>query len=265
MPPLKGFARYQRQNNLRPGTIERRQRLLAAFEGWLGKPLVETTSADILRWLDRRRLTAGTRYTYLSNFAAFFSWAHEMGLCPSDPTEKLGRPRLPRLVPRPANGDDLRFAMTQAPLPMKAWLCLGAYQGLRCYEMAGLHAEDVLEDVMLVRDGKGGHQRILPLHPETRSAVGLIPPHAGPLFIMRNGAPYKPGTISSYISRYLHKLGIGATAHQLRHWFGTSVYQASHDLRMTQELMGHSDPKTTAIYAAYSPEAASSVVGGLSV
>lgn len=230
----------------------------------MGKPLTETTREDILRWLDRRKLTAGTRYTYVSSFAAFFCWASEAGMC-SDPTAKLVRPRLPRLVPRPANGDDLRFALAQAPMPMKAWLTLGAYQGLRCYEMAGLHHEDVLETVLVVRDGKGGHQRVLPLHPATRSALALVAPHAGPLFLMRNGAPYRPGTISSYIGRYLKQLGIGASAHQLRHWFGTSVYQASHDLRMTQELMGHRDPKTTAMYAAYSPEAASSVVGALSV
>lgn len=261
---LAAFARFQRQQNLRPGTIDRRYRLLRAFERAIHKPLSETTAEDIEGWLERRKLTVRSRYTYLTSFAVFFAWATHTGACRKDPTRELVRPRLPRLVPRPANGDDLRFAMDQAPMPMKAWLCLGAYQGLRCYEMAGLHHEDVVDGLLLVRDGKGGHQRLLPLHPETAAALRLVPSTAGPLFLMQNGSTYRPGTISTYIGRYFRSLGIGATAHQLRHWFGTSVYQASHDLRLTQELMGHADPKTTAIYAAYSPDAASSVVVGLS-
>ena len=54
------------------------------------------------------------------------------------------------------------------------------------------------------------------------------------------------------ISAYLHEHGIDATARQLRHWFGTEVYAAGHDIRVTQELLGHSDPSTTAGYIAYS-------------
>ena len=52
--------------------------------------------------------------------------------------------------------------------------------------------------------------------------------------------------------------------HQLRHWFGTHTYRASLDLRMTQELLGHSSPNTTTIYAAWSPGAAVPIVQGLS-
>jgi hypothetical protein len=37
-----------------------------------------------------------------------------------------------------------------------------------------------------------------------------------------------------------------ATAHQCRHWFATEVYANCHDIRVTQELLGHSDPSTTA-------------------
>ena len=54
-----------------------------------------------------------------------------------------------------------------------------------------------------------------------------------------------------------------ATLHQLRHAFATEVYRASRDLRLTQELMGHAHPNTTAIYAAYSPGDAAGVVEGL--
>lgn len=51
--------------------------------------------------------------------------------------------------------------------------------------------------------------------------------------------------------------------HQLRHWFATQAYRACGDLRTVQELLGHADPRTTAIYVAASPELARRAVAGL--
>jgi hypothetical protein len=56
---------------------------------------------------------------------------------------------------------------------MRAVLSLAAYQGLRCQEIAGIERDDVLEAKGLLRvvKGKGGHERILPLHPEALAAA----------------------------------------------------------------------------------------------
>jgi hypothetical protein len=48
--------------------------------------------------------------------------------------------------------------------------------------------------------------------------------------------------------------------HQLRHWFATKVYASSLDPNLTQELLGHIDPRTTAFYLAFSPVKASEAV-----
>lgn len=77
-------------------------------------------------------------------------------------------------------------------------------------------------------------------------------PKNGALFIRPRGGRHLPYTVGIAISRYLKELGIDATAHQLRHWFATEVYAHGHDIRVTQELLGHSDPSTTAGYVAYS-------------
>jgi integrase/recombinase XerC len=47
------------------------------------------------------------------------------------------------------------------------------------------------------------------------------------------------------------------------HWFGTEVYANTHDIRVTQELLGHQSPNTTAGYVAYSHVAAAEAVGSL--
>lgn len=64
---------------------------------------------------------------------------------------------------------------------------------------------------------------------------------------------------------YLHGVGIEATMHQLRHWFATKTYRASKDIRVVQELLGHSSPTVTAVYAAFAPEDAVAAVRALTL
>jgi integrase len=71
--------------------------------------------------------------------------------------------------------------------------------------------------------------------------------------------------MSKTISDYFAELGIAATAHQLRHWFGTGIYAASHDIRLTQELLGHQSPNTTAIYVAWAAVDAAPAVASLRI
>jgi integrase len=71
--------------------------------------------------------------------------------------------------------------------------------------------------------------------------------------------------VSRQISGFFRALDMEWTAHNLRHWFGTEVYAACRDLRVTQEMMGHANPTTTAGYTAWSPEVADGVVRGLSL
>jgi site-specific recombinase XerC len=54
------------------------------------------------------------------------------------------------------------------------------------------------------------------------------------------------------INAHFRALGMGWTAHQLRHRFATRVHDASGDLLVTQALLGHASPTTTAIYAKFS-------------
>ena len=77
------------------------------------------------------------------------------------------------------------------------------------------------------------------------------------------GGRFTGNRLSVVIARYLHEAGIDATAHQLRHWFATETYDACHDIRVVQELLGHSDPSTTAGYVAYSHVDAAAAVASL--
>jgi integrase len=107
---------------------------------------------------------------------------------------------------------------------------------------------------VLVVIGKGDAERVIPLPDpviEVLRQHGM--PSTGPVFPRLDGLPghMAPGRVSHLCNDYLHGLGIEHTLHSLRHYYGTSMYGASKDLRMTQEVMGHLNPNTTAGYVSY--------------
>lgn len=261
---LAAFNGDQRRRGLRPATITTRRRILVSLEQAVPS-LEEATSEQIEAWLDGRNLSPRSRYTYLAACASFYEFLVRRGVRDDDPTADILRPRLNRLIPRPASPDDVAFAIASATPMMAAWLSLAAFQGLRCFEIAQVRVEDLLLDrdppLLVIPDGKGGRQDILTLNEQAELALrayGL--PRTGYLFLTRDGNPYKAASVSRYIGKYLRSVGVDATAHRLRHLFITSVWTATKDLRVTQEMARHSDPRTTSGYAAYDSETASRVV-----
>lgn len=254
---------------VRPGSIAAivgKLRLLA--EHAAPTPLLDVDADTIERWLDDRQLVPRSRYTYVSHVHRFFEWAIRDGRATADPTLRIVRPRLPRHLPRPITDADLADALDQADDTMRAMLLLGAYQGLRCAEIAGLQREQILDHhdpAVLIVQGKGGHERVLPLHPAVAAALrrhGL--PRAGYVFCQPDSTrPVQPWSVSHRIAAHMRNLGLDATAHQLRHWFGTKTYAASRDLRVVQGLLGHASPTTTTVYVAFSTEDARDAVTSL--
>jgi len=222
------------------------------------------TTAAIEGWLDDRHLGARSRYTYIGAIAGFHRWCVVNGHATNDPSLGVVRPKLPRRYPRPARTVDLVDAIEHASLRMRAWLCLAAYSGLRCKEIAGLRVDDVFLDqkppVFHLRETKGDKDRVVPIAEEVlRALEAYTMPIAGFVFpaLLPNGQPTKralrPHQVSDDINRYLHGRGIAATAHQLRHWFGTELYRRTRDLKLVAELMGHAKVETTSLYVALVP------------
>jgi integrase/recombinase XerC len=121
--------------------------------------------------------------------------------------------------------------------------------------------------LLRVVKAKGGNERMLPLNPQTELALrewGI--PRSGWVFPGQFLVdPIKPRTVTKYVTRHLRSIGVNATAHQCRHWFGSSVYERTRDLRLTQELMGHLHPQSTAGYTRINPSRdGADVVQGLS-
>lgn len=276
---LADYLDAGRRRGLRPLSIQKQSDVLRIFaEHVHPRPLVTITPPEVETFLDRRQLSARTRYHYLSTLHSFFEWAIIHGEAPEDPTLRVPRPRYPRSLPRPIPDADLEHALAIATPRDRAVVALAAFHGLRAAEIAGLQREDILEQndppVIVVTSGKGGHQRVMPLHPQAWEAH--IRPWAavrrhGWLFLYEDGPragtgqPVAPWVVSAWINTLLHEAGIVSTLHSLRHYYGTKVYGASRDLRLTQALMGHASPITTTGYVAWSAIDAREAVEALHV
>lgn len=127
-------------------------------------------------------------------------------------------------------------------------LMLAAHAGLRCAEIAAVHTRDAVDGVLRVH-GKGGRVRSVPLTSALEQAITSMP--AGYAF---------PGADRGHLSAHwvgrviADALGGGWTAHTLRHAFATKAYAADRDLLAVQQLLGHSNPQTTARYASVPTE-----------
>lgn len=261
------YARDSAHRGLQPTTIEMRTVRLRCFAAWLDRPLRAATAEDVERFLAERRICSRTRYTWLSHLSCFYRWGVRRDLFSTDPTARIDRPRLPRLLPRPIGDEALAEAIGTADRRLRAMLLLASHMGLRCCEISRLHRNDVLdaaETPMVLVHGKGAKDRTVPLHPLVVEALAALPSR-GWLFRRTDGAPLSPAQVSIAMREHLRGHGIDATGHQLRHWFATRLYRGTRDLRLTQELLGHASPTTTSVYTAWARGDAAKAVEGIAL
>jgi site-specific recombinase XerD len=131
-----------------------------------------------------------------------------------------------------------------------------AYSGLRVAELVSLDRDDVdLEaGTIHVRHGKGDRERIVPLHALAAKALTRYLTSRfdddPALFVSRNRRRVSTSQIRRIVEAVAGEAGIHkrVTPHKLRHTFATLLLEKGVDVRVIQELLGHSSITSTMIY-----------------
>jgi integrase/recombinase XerD len=133
--------------------------------------------------------------------------------------------------------------------------------GLRASELCTLTLRDTNLTLGAVRVfGKGAKERIVPIGRAAVDAIAryiqdtrpelLKEGHSDLLFLSRAGKPLERIALWQIVKKHARAAGINSyvTTHVLRHCFATHLISGGADLRVVQELLGHSDVATTQIY-----------------
>lgn len=253
LPAIDSYLAHCERRGFSDQTIRCYKILLGSWSRFLdGLGIDDPGPAEVQAFLDLQP-AASTRATYLSWLRTYSRWALNEGLTGSDPTAKVEGPRIPAGQPRPLAEKHLALALAHADPQMRLFLFLGAKAGLRCKEIAGIHTDDLDlssdPPMLYVSNAKGHSHGYVPLHPDIVSALRAWGVTDGYLFPGHQGGRHiSPGTVGDKIAKHLRSLGIDATAHQLRHRFGSALYQSSRDIRLTQQALRHASLSSTQIY-----------------
>lgn len=248
---LAKFAAYQRVLGYSQRTIDRRewslrhwQRHLDALGSTLGAPLVEDLELFLARWTSPQ-----SRYSIRSDVRQFYVWAIRRGhLDCANPTDELDPAKVPSRAASPIPADDVLRLIGACVRPVdRLMVMLASYAGLRTAEIAALRGEDVdlAAAQLVVRNGKGGDDEVIPLGREMLAELGRAP-RAGRL------VPMQGGSVGDRIRTMMRALGIDGRPHDLRHSFGTQAARKTNgNLVLVAKLMRHKRISTTTRYVAW--------------
>ena len=229
----------------------------------------------ILRsWLAALAATGAARTTLARRTSAvktFTAWAVRRGLIASDPAARLQLPKARRTLPAVLRQDQALDAMAAAksgaqqgdPLALRDRLIVELLyaSGIRVSELCGLDIDDVDTSRRLLRVlGKGNKQRTVPFGAPAAAALttwlsdgrpALATKDSGPALLLgARGRRLDPRQARTVVHQTMAAVD-GAPdigPHGLRHSAATHLLEGGADLRVVQELLGHSTLATTQLY-----------------
>lgn len=232
-------------------------------------------SLPLLRsWLAAQAQSGAARTTLARRTSAvktFTAWATRRGLLAADPAVRLQVPKARRTLPSVLRQDQAIAAMAAAglgaeqrdPLALRDRLIVELLYatGIRVSELCGLDVDDVDRSRRLLRVlGKGNKQRTVPFGRPALSALDdwltdgrphLATSESGPALLLGpRGRRLDPRQARTVVHQTVSAVD-GAPdigPHGLRHSAATHLLEGGADLRVVQELLGHSTLATTQLY-----------------
>jgi integrase/recombinase XerD len=214
------------------------------------KKLTDTTTDDVLKFLSTFE-NKRTLNRKLSAINTFFRFCHEHKF--SHNSVSIPSAKVPQNLPKYLSSDAIQKAITQIDrgtlfgLRDYALILFLYASGCRISEALNIQRGDISGEWLKVRFAKGEKERMVPLAGVALDAIKeyLAKVDFSSSYIWLNYRGEKLSRISAFkiIKKYL-----GVSPHVLRHSFASALIIGGADLRVVQELLGHSSLVTTQIY-----------------
>ena len=251
------------------------RRFLEAFASWYkqvhtSESPAQVTTDQITDYLARRKkdgLATSSARVELIGIKIFFRWLAARKHIPADPADAILPPRPEQHLPDTLNEHDVRRLIESIngtkPLDRRdrAMLELFYASGLRLSELLDARLENLsMEEGWIRVTGKGAKTRLIPVGGAAREAIAAYLEHARPalvkakssshIFLSVRGQRLGPMRIRLIFNERASACGLEQHIHphKMRHSFATHLLNHGADLRVIQEMLGHSDIATTQIY-----------------
>ena len=269
-------------------TINRRETALRRFVEWcderslthpnqISKPILERYQRHLYyyRKADGQPLTLGTQHSLLAPLKTFFKRLAQDNHVPYNPASELTLPKTPKRLPRDIlSVEEVESILAEAHpdtpggLRDRAVLETLYSTGLRRMELVALRVYDIdrRRAIVIVREGKGRRDRILPIGQRALAWLEkylidarpqlLLNLHEEALFLNDYGDPLPREALARLVKRAMDQAGIKKTGscHLFRHAMATHMLDNGADTRFIQAMLGHADLATTQIYTHVSVE-----------
>lgn len=271
---IKKFLKYlEIERNVSSHTLRAYERDLKDFSEYCHAQPEDIDMIDIRGFISEQINSGKSKTTVsrkLATLRSFFSYLYQEGYVKINQAKLVPAPKTSKHLPNFLSVDDA-FNLVQTPegiglIPVRdrAILELLYSSGLRVSEIAGLNIDDLnTREGMVKAKGKGKKERIVPVGNKAMDSLKsylierklykkkkLISDSDNALFLNRNGKRLTDRQIRRIVVKYARAIGIDGQIgpHTLRHTFATHLLFGGADLRVIQELLGHSSLSTTQKY-----------------
>ena len=214
-----------------------------------------------IRTLKEKELAPTSIIRKVASLRGFFKWVTSMNILAKNPAATLEQPKVPKRLPKVITLKEIEDILRSNLSTIQNVIIELLYScGLRVSELANLKLNDIDLQSKYVRCvGKGSKERIIPLGeiaknsilkylPERELIIKKFNMKTKKFLILENGRLMNRQDIYYLIherGKIIHK---NISPHTLRHSFATHLLEKGADLRVVQELLGHSDVSTTQLY-----------------
>lgn len=261
------FLAAKKIDGLSPKTLKNYREMLGAFAARVDKPAGKVSADDIREYIgylaENRGLKDSSIQTHINTLRSFFGWLDTEDHIKRNPMRKIKSLKIDRAkARRPLTGEQLeRLRDGCKTYKEKALVEFLVSSGCRLSEAAGLRADAVdWQGRSVIVLGKGGKERTVYFSVRAKLMLQeyLSQRKGGEALFASSRAPYeamKPRAVEKALQKIGERAGESRRVHPhlMRHTFASNALNAGMDITIIQHLLGHTDPKTTLIYAELAP------------
>ena len=261
---FKRFITQKIADGLSKNTIDSYCFALKDYYQWLQRNKISNVTPDDVRdyfvYLRGKKYSIATLRDKFAVINAFYNYCVKFGYLTENPV-KIKKPKLPKQQARVFTENEIYiilkyFNNIDTFIKLRDYTIISILLGTGIRRSELLDITDVNGDYIVVY-GKGNKQRLVPISDALKTILKryiierdkiAICPY---LIINRDGGRLTKNGLRAIFTRLSKNTGIGGkrfSSHTWRHTFATQMLQAGCDIVTLQQILGHSDISTTAIY-----------------